>query len=65
MSLVTAPKPIQGHLRQRINKAAHRKGRNHEVASLVVMLTQVEVARDSGATHDELDAIVKTFEADQ
>jgi hypothetical protein len=62
MTTNLAPKPLQGPLRARINKLAHLQGQRHEAALKVAVMAQVQHARDSGATHDELNALVDRME---
>jgi hypothetical protein len=62
----TAPtKPLNGPLRVRLNKFAHQQGQRHEVALRATLVAQVQAARDSGQSLEQLTALVGRLEAAQ
>ena len=48
----TAPRPITGPLRQRINKLAHRHGLDAETHLRAALLQRIQAERDAGAWAD-------------
>lgn len=63
MNQTLSARPLQGPLRARINRLAHRQALQHETRLRASLLAQVQTARDNGATFDELAALVDKLEA--
>jgi hypothetical protein len=63
MNQTDAPRPLAGPLRARINRLAHSQAAQHETRLKALLLKQVQAARDSGASFDELAALVAKLEA--
>lgn len=62
MDTITAPKPLYGPIRARVNKLAHEQGLRHEHALRVSMLAQLERARDGGESFAQLCERMAQFE---
>ena len=56
-------RPLAGPLRARINRLAHARALQHETCLKASLLEQMQSARDSGASFDELAALVDKLEA--
>ena len=65
MHQTQAQRPLAGPLRTRINRLAHAQALQHETRLKASLLEQVQSARDSGASFDELAALVANLEAQQ
>lgn len=63
MKQTQAPRPLTGPLRARINRLAHSQALQHETRLKASLLAQVQIARDGGASFDELAAMVAKLEA--
>ena len=63
MNQTHAQRPLAGPLRARINRLAHTHALHHEARLKASLLEQVQSARDSGASFDELAALVAKLEA--
>ena len=63
MHQTRAQRPLAGPLRVRINRLAHAQALQHETRLKASLLEQVQSARDSGASFDELAALVAKLEA--
>jgi hypothetical protein len=56
-------KPLSGPLRARLNKLAHMRAQTHETALRAALVAQVQQARDTGQSNDQLSALVDRLEA--
>ena len=63
MNQTHAPKPLRGPLMARINRLAHAHAIRQEPRLRAALLEQVQTARDSGASFEELAALVDKMEA--
>ena len=63
MTQATTSKALTDPLRGRINRYAHAQGIQHENTLRAALTTQVQQARDAGATYDELAAMVNRMES--
>ena len=62
MQQTHAQRPLAGPLRARINRLAHSQALQHETRLKALLLEQVQAARNSGASFDELAAMVSRLE---
>ena len=56
-------RPLAGPLRARINRLAHEQALQHEIRLKASLFNRVQTARDSGASFNELAAMVAKLEA--